>query len=685
MCRRFIRALPLGLFLFSPWAVPDGSASAWAEEAPPAADSTASSPEAQTAPASGSRTRLGEVLVSAERVPGAGPGLAAREFPGHATVVTAEEIEASGARSIPELLKFYDGVEMMDFSGFGFGADATLNLRGVVNSSRNGALVLFDGVRQNGLTGDEVHWQSLPLDQLERIEILRGGSGITYGEGAFAGVINLVTKKGADRPLVTEERLTWGNFGRQQYTLSARGASGPLTYGTSYTRHLLAGYRESTNSRGTTVTEHFGWAPASAFQVEADLLHSEDTTYFSGGITPAQSQQRRRQAGDFPGYVDDHTTQVSLDSRLLGPWGLAATIQAFVRERESDSVTAFGPLATLLPSEGLTIGGRHDLEVGALRQTLLAGIDLLAEKASTGLRSGDYSESNKAAYGLFLEDTVRLFDRVSLIGGVRFDKMHFAEDITFPAFEGTLRFEGWSPKAGISLDVADPLTLYANVARPFKAPNVFDFSVAVPFGFVGNAELQPQQGTEYEAGLRWADPRLGRFSGAWFLSRVDDEILFNALTFQNQNFDTRRMGVELSGEPVLPVPGLTVRVNYTFVEAEFRKGAFRDHTLPGTPEHQLGVHAAYEPVPGLVGSLDWLLVQDFFRINDFNNALPGDNYGVLNLGLRYTYRQVTVHFLIENVTNEEYTSFQSSDGLAVSTGENPAPPTAFSGGVTVEF
>jgi outer membrane receptor protein involved in Fe transport len=78
-------------------------------------------------------------------------------------------------------------------------------------------------------------------------------------------------------------------------------------------------------------------------------------------------------------------------------------------------------------------------------------------------------------------------------------------------------------------------------------------------------------------------------------------------------------------------------------------------------------------------------VQDFFRINDFTNVLPGDNYGVLNLGVRFEYDACTVYATVENATNEEYTSFQSSNGVTVSTGDNPAPPMTVLVGVRITF
>ena len=630
---------------------------------------------------------LPEVLVSPRRIPGL--AVNASEFPGNATIITAEQIAASAAASIPELLGRVEGVTVMDTHGFGLGADSTVNLRGVVNSSRTGALVLLDGVRLNRVTGDEVHWQSIPLSAIERIEIIRGGGGVIYGEGALAGVINIVTKRTAERPVQVDTGVEFGSYGQERYRASVRGRQGPLTYSTLYERRDITGYRESTTSRTTSIMNHAGIEILPTLHLDAHVLHSEDTSYFAGGITPEQSQARRRQKGAFAGLATDDTTQVGLDARWAGPHGVSVVTNAFWRSRKTD-LTVFSPFATLTPSTGLGLRVGHEQTRGDVRHTLVTGVDLLEEKASTGLRGGAFDESNKDSLGLFAEETLRFWDRVSLVVGGRFDMSHFEEAISFPAFEGSLNFDGWSPKAALSVDVLEPLTVYASYARPFKAPNVDDFAAVIPMGgfvFASNINLQPQQADDYELGMRWDDERLGSAEAAWFYTRFHDEILFNDLpgADQNQNFDTRRTGLELSASPRLPWEALDATLTYTFVDAEFRKGAFGGQTLPGVPEHRVTTQLAYEPLPGMIWTLDWLLVQDFFRINDFTNSFRADNYGVLNLGVRLVYDNYTVHFKIENLTNEEYTSFQSSTAVAIATGENPAPPTTISGGVTFTF
>ena len=154
--------------------------------------------------------------------------------------------------------------------------------------------------------------------------------------------------------------------------------------------------------------------------------------------------------------------------------------------------------------------------------------------------------------------------------------------------------------------------------------------------------------------------------------------------------------MELSAR-IEPVAGrVRSDVAYTVVDAEFRKGQFVSHTIPGTPRHTLHAGFGVSPVESFWIDLNWELINDFYRINDMANRLPkADNYGVLNVILRYDvpdrlisrgYPAMSAYLKIDNITNEEYVTFQSSNGTNLNgAGEYPMPSTTFVGGVSVKF
>jgi len=136
-----------------------------------------------------------------------------------------------------------------------------------------------------------------------------------------------------------------------------------------------------------------------------------------------------------------------------------------------------------------------------------------------------------------------------------------------------------------------------------------------------------------------------------------------------------------------PEKGLRGALTYTFVDAEFSKGQFVHNTIPGTPRNLVNASLGYSLIPNLWITLDWQLLNDFYRINDLNNNLgKGDNFGVLNLRIQYEIPTVTFFVKFENVTNEEYVAFQSSNATNLNgAGENPMPPLGITAGVSVKF
>lgn len=624
---------------------------------------------------------LDQVLVSLRRVPGL--TLEADEYPGHATVVTAEEIKRAGATNVPDLLARYAGLFVTDSRSEGLGAEGTVNLRGVVNSSRSNVLVLVDGVKQNRVTGDEVHWPAIPVEQIERIEVLRGGGGMIYGEGALAGVINIITKRRPDRVMEGETGVEFGSFGHQRYHSAVRGAAQGVRYGVSYTRALLDGYRDDSSFRATTIRSFIGWDPLEATAIDVTTTTSRDTTNFAGGITSAVAEADRRHTGSFPGFSDEETNEVSLQATQGLPAGFTLTTQAFFRARDADSATP-GRFETLAPSKGLSVRGSHEGASGFLKHTLIAGADLLDEKATTGTRgTSPLSESNRTGLGFYAEETLRLWGRLSLVGGFRYDRYRYEEDLTFPAFAGTLRFQGRSPKLGVTLDVTPDWALYTSYARSFKAPNIDDLDAVLP-PFNDSVDVKPQTADTYEVGARWHRYPWLAVDADYFLMTIDDEILFDNFSFKNANFDTRRRGLELELRGAYQ-RWLQYYATYTFTQARFWKGEFTGYRLPLTPEHRGTLGVSIQPAPQATVWADWVLVSTQFRVNDFFNRLPADNYGYLNVGVRYTVNPWTAYVTVNNATNEEYGTFQSSNGTTISTGENPAPPMHVIGGLRLTF
>ena len=154
--------------------------------------------------------RLPEVVVTAVRLPE--EQMPVMKMPANVTVLDQTQIAASPSSTLPELLRQQVGLVAIDTVGFGGGA-GNLVLRGF--GERAGAIILVDGVRVND-AGDATSpflWNSIPLNSIERIEVIRGGSSTIYGEGAVGGVINIITKQPSAQPATATATVAGGNLG----------------------------------------------------------------------------------------------------------------------------------------------------------------------------------------------------------------------------------------------------------------------------------------------------------------------------------------------------------------------------------------------------------------------------------------------------------------------------------------
>jgi outer membrane cobalamin receptor len=141
------------------------------------------------------------------------------EVPASIQVITREEIQRSGALTLPEALRQLPGVHLNDEQGNSHQPD--MSFRGFTGTSvtgiPQGISVFLDGVRVNEPAAEEINFDLIPLDDVERIELIRGPTAI-FGRNTPAGAVNIITRRGgAEREIMPE--VSGGSFGRQQYRL----------------------------------------------------------------------------------------------------------------------------------------------------------------------------------------------------------------------------------------------------------------------------------------------------------------------------------------------------------------------------------------------------------------------------------------------------------------------------------
>ncbi|MFB3818623.1 MAG: TonB-dependent receptor [Candidatus Methylomirabilales bacterium] len=649
-------------------------APAWAAEGPPVEEH-----------------RLEEVVFTATRLPDLLEEL--RRVPGQVYVITAEEIERRHAPTVQEALRQTPGIVFYNLTGNPY--QPTLDLRGF-NAQPNPSISVFvDGIRVNEPDTNAVNFDLIPIQDVERIEVLPGAAAI-FGRNSLGGAINIITKRGAKTPRTTLEAAA-GSFSRSR--LSA-GTSGPLKQFDYYLGLSLdreSGFRDYSDSRVSRATARLGYRPSDATDVSLSTSYVNDRLEQPGSLSLAELAQDRTQAS----RISLHTNELA-SATLQGRQGLGAGFSlagsAGFRQtsREGfDFPNSFRQITDTNTTTG-TLQLSHELRFGRRVNRLSLGAELQHSGVQASTSFGDRRLVDDDALGFFVQDTIDVTSQVALTAAVRYDRTKIRlQDLVTPANDGSKQYSRATPRAGLTYAPLASLTLYANYGEGFRVPTTDELFAFGGFFGSSNPDLRPVKSRTYEVGVRARPIAWVETTASLFLTDVEDEIVFIpnpavcAFCGQNQNSPkSRRQGAEV-GAKLRPVPWMDLGLNYTYTDARFRSASNtieKGDRVPLVPEHRANGTITVRPLAGLELGVNAQYVGRQVLLNDEANTATFrlQDYYVLNAGASYTWRQFRWWVQGHNLTDHEYAAY----GALSAAGQPfvmPAPGISVLGGVTVAF
>ncbi len=633
-----------------------------------------------------------ELVVTASRA-----GRAAAEMPQNVSIITARDIAASGAANVVEVMKNAGGVEFRSTSGNS--AQAEIALRGFGENSFGRVLVLLDGQRLNRPDMAGINWLQIPLANVERIEILRGGQSALYGDNASAGVVNIVTHKGTAAP-VTAAGVDVGSYGTLNLRAGTQGSAGPATYAANLERDETAGYRDRSAYHAWGAGGSLGWDKKEVAGVTLGAAYNVIDFQLPGYLTKTQMEADARQSL-FPND-DAHTATLNLNlglkaenvaggrlevSGVYGRQDLRSNLESW--QSWSDvTINSFGVMPKwILENE---IAGHHNL--------FLLGVDadfdrLSVNRFSDGARTtlALNGAVDKQVVGIYGRDEFELVDKLTLGVGARAEQARVSAAISPAlggAFDDVKTHHANVAEASLLYQLDPRSKLFARAGMVYRFPFVDEQVSYVGFGTDAfNANLDPEHGLSYEAGAELACGSNVTLSATAFLLDMRDEIAFNAVTLQNENLDaTRHAGLETALAWDL-AQVLRLHASYTFTSARFTGGANDGNDVPLVPRHHVAVGGDLRlPLDLAAGAqVNWVNRQ--YLGGDYTNVGPQlDAYATLDLLLRWTparWPGLQLFGGVDNVTDENYASVAYRGMLA--DGYYPSPGRTWKAGASYKF
>jgi iron complex outermembrane receptor protein len=633
-------------------------------------------------------TTLPPVFVSSTRLPDVVQPTS--EVPGKVIVVTSEDIEKLGAKTVQEVLQYQTGIVLFD--GVGNEFQQTVDMRGFNAQPVTATSVFVDGVRVNEPDFNTINFDLIPIEDIERMEILPGTATV-FGRNALGGVINITTKRGRrDRPHIGLG-VAGGSYARQRYTFSTDGPVPMLPHFDYYfgaTRELTNGFREETASRHTggritRLLAKLGYRLGE--NTDASLAYTRVLDHLSqAGSLPASVLRVNRNANLTPGdYYAANLHQVALNLNQKLPAGFSLALNGFFRHNDIElfnrGLGSESNLETKTRSGGTTVQGSHEGVILNKKNLVTLGVEYArnnfdSDNAGIFLPAFTFQNSRSTkedVVGVFLTDSFHLFESLVLNAGFRYDwdRLDFTDKLD-PSLSGVKAYNRVSPKAGLIYTPVENLSFSFTYSEGVRIPTVDELFAQGPFG--SNPDLKAMTSRNFELGAKsqlqdWLDASL-----ALFYTPVRDEILFVVtdpfLFFgRNENISrTLRRGIELSlkaryqkwfdGFVNFTAMKSTFETDVLLFSGQVRKG----DELPLVPRYRVGMGVNTYPLEGLTLSLLGNYVGEQFMISDEpNQAKKIADYFVLNSRVAYQWKQWTGYVNFNNLTNRKY----STSGILV--------------------
>jgi iron complex outermembrane receptor protein len=634
-----------------------------------------------------------------------------RKAPANVSVVTAEDIEQSGATTLVDVLDKLESVQFRTSSGNS--SQAYIDMRGIGGDNPYGkTLVMLDGRRLNRTDMSSINWLQIPVDTIEKIEIVRGPSSVLYGDAAIGGVINIITKKGKGKPKFNLSVLA-GSYGLNDERAGVTGAAGHWTYAMNGENNFNFGYRERSKYSAQGGGFDVGYSASDLFNVSLGVSFNKVDYQMPGALTKEQMEQDRTQyqpsAGPWsPAHSDDdgsdHYTNVNLDIKSFwGPWGqFEINFLYGKKDLQMNMASWFVYSDTNADTYGITPRYILEKDIFRFHNKMIVGVDYYNEpykkkfysdrERTSQLSSADFT---RESIGGYIRDEFSLLENLILSAGYRYEQTSIkgsnaASGDSFTSQKNTYDAEAY--EAGLTCLLGKKSKIFAKYSTVYRIP--FLDEVASFNGGVGGflSDLDKEKGISMETGAELYPLESLKIGMTIFRSDMEDEIQYVGFfpTGHNENTGkTRHDGAEISLSYLLGKYALLYG-NFTYHKATYENGPYNKKELWLVPNRMANMGIEIYLPYNIMFRPELHYVGDCYLSQDYNNTAEKlDSYTLLNIYLSYKLSlekiKPTVFFSVENVANVKYSSFGMDYGSPLYNPYYPMPGITFKGGLSFEF
>ncbi|MFC1461509.1 TonB-dependent receptor [Verrucomicrobiota bacterium] len=632
-----------------------------------------------------------EIVVSASR-----DYREACQIPANVTVLTAADIDQAGTVTVVDALKNLAGVYFRTTSGDA--SQAQITMRGFGENSHGRVLVLLDGRRLNRPDMAGINWCQIPLNNIERVEILRGSHSVLYGDHAIGGVVNIVTRKGTPTPEYSVSAMG-GSYGMNIQRLGVSGSSGPLSYAANAERNQSSGYRDRSAYLAWGGGGNLGYDINERNNVALALSYDTIDYQIPGYLTKDEMDENPRQSM----YPDDSAKNhyYNADLGLKSLWDDMGRLDINVvyrRKKISSDMTSWSSFSDFtIDTYGATPRFSMDTDLFNHQNTFLIGFDgyldkLDADRYSDEPRTSETATAaiKKRTLGGYAKNEFSISEELVLDLGARLEQARFDADVSSAGIDDDTVYNANALAAALIYLLPEDSKAFARAGTVYRYPFVDELVSYVGYGSDDMyTDINMEKGQNYEVGTDLAVRENLRMGLTLFLLNMKDEIAWNSATYRNENLDnTRHMGAEANAAWTFR-DVCRLDTWYTYAQARFTKGDYDGNDVPLVPNHKVSVEAKwFLPFDLSLNAAFTYIGKQYLGSDNSNTGEKLADYTVVDLGVRYVPEgadrlDLEVFAGVDNVFGKHYATagYQgwSTDGYY------PSPDRTYKAGVSCRF
>ena len=537
-------------------------------------------------------------------------------------VISQKEISRSGSRNLADLLTNYS-------ANINIGSNGPRGTTGIFLRGHQSyhTKILIDGITIGDTANTQVSYQStinsIPLNNIEKIEIVRGSQSTLYGSDAIAGVINIITKKGQEKT-VTEITTTYGSYDFFEISTNIRGKTDSLTYALNYTfsdeNGISALSSDLTQADKDKYLNNY-WNYNLSYDINKYLKinltgnFAKTSTNFDNIFFGSEKQvEKRNQAFSRSG--------ISLNLGLLKiKTGLE---YSEVHRRNSgsgifDNIIFDGKSSKFDFLANAKINKNYRLILGF-------------EKAKQSI-NGTYNPNESILYTNFFLQNQLNFHRTHFNLGYRL--------AYYSTFQDKHSFD-----LSFIQHINNKLSIHSSFSTGFRSPSPYELFD----NFSGNKNLIPETSQSSDLGFSYYVSSKFQISSTIFYADINDAIIYNNSTFRYNNLSNLR-SYGLESFIKYETNRLSCKLSYTYTKTDSVDGNNEDKKQARIPKNALNININYQISKKL--NLNSNYQYRGSRYNDAENKLLLPSYNNLNLSLQYSYRKnIKLTLSINDIFNE---------------------------------